>query len=371
MLLSALVFASLFASTPQAPAAKQTVVTTLSAAGAAALALELEAIAPSRFEVKTATEYAAVLRFVADPSVNVVLLYGLSLAELQQVQSDSLEIRYSKIDVVLPDASTLDAEDRTYGVLFADAVVLAIDRARTENDLGRGVDTVLPTSLSAIASGRFEGAFFASTPTLSNAAGAIVGRLAFEAGKNAEDALSKFGVNLAGRETQNDGAALDRTTGEGPPTFALVTESAVRKLGAATRLEGLRVFGSSLAVVRGLAWIEGRGADSTLIRLLEAGAVARVADAERLVPMRGPESGQLDANLSVRRALEMEGPRIALETTRVRDWVPRYSRDLRDRLGKKRQRFEDVYDVVLLCALAIAGGWLLLRRKPADDAPRR
>jgi len=371
MLFSALVFSLVLTSTPQPPAAKQTIVTTLSAAGSAALALEVESIAPSRFEVKTATDYGAVLRYVADPSINVVLLYGLSLAELLQVQSDSAEVRFSKIDVVLPDPSALDAEDRTYGVLFADAVVLAIDRARTENDLGRNVDTVLPTSLSAFASGRFEGAFFAATPTLSNAAGAIVGRLAFEAGADAEDALSKFGVNLAGRETPHDGAALERTTGEGPPTFALVTESSVRKLGAATRLEAIRAFGSSLAVVRGLAWIEGRGGDSGLIRLLEAGAVTRVADAERLVPLRGPEDGHLDASLSVRRALEMEGPRIALETTRVRDWVPRYSRELRDRLGKKRQRFEDVYDVVFLSALAVAGGWLLLRRKPADDAPRR
>lgn len=368
----ALVIALLQAGPASPPSGRPTIVTTLSQSGADALIAELERIAPGRYSVAFAEGLPDLSRLARDPEGSVVAFYGVAAAQLEELRVLDGVPNFVRLESDRFEPSPIDPEDRGYAVLFADCVVLAIDRARAEHDLGRRIDTILPTSLAALAAGKFEGAFFASAPDLGNAAGAWIGRVAFSEPSETESLLVAFGANLVDRETPHDFAALERTRAEGPPTFALVAESSLRRGRPEDSLEGLRVFGSSLAIVRGFARLPGSEETAAhLASLLEADSVRRVAAAERVVPLRGSETELSDTDLSVRRAIEMEGPRIGLEIGKIREWVPRYRTELRERLGKRRQRFEDVYDVVFLAALALAGGWLLLRRKPADDLPRR
>lgn len=356
-----------------APAAPpQRILTTLSPAGTAALRAELERIAGGRYRVEPAEDFDDLARAVRSQGGDVAALYGVAVAQLEELRALDGSPEFVRFPAETAEPSPIDAGDGAYLALFADCVVLAIDRVRAERDLGRAVGTILPGSLADLAAGKFEGAFFATAPDLDSAMGAWIGRLAVAEPGKIEERLVALGANLSGRETPHDSAAIERLRAEGPPAFAVVTESAMRRLPPGDPLEGLRVFGSSLAVIRGVARLS---ASEELLAdlgaLLAPDALARVAAAERVAVLRGAAPAGIDADDSVRRAIEMEGPRVGFEIGKIREWVPRYRGELRERLGKRRQVFEDVYDVAFLLALAVAGGWLLLRRKPADDPPRR
>jgi hypothetical protein len=349
--------------------AKATILTRLTADGRAALAAEVEAVAPAQFDIAAAPEFAALKAAIADPSRRVALLYGVSLAELEELRGAAATRLFTPLRDAPP--SPFDPVDREYAHLFADPVVLAIDRARVLADLGRDVETVLPNRPAALCGGKFEATFFASEVRLHSASGAFVGHLAFAERGAVESLLAGLGANLASRTAPTDAAALERTLAEGAPAFALVTESSVLRLPADTVLAPIRAFGNSLAVHYGAAVLASHpSAEAVLSSLLAAPVVARIAAAERLVPLRVKPSDLSPEQAIVLQAITDEAPRLPLEITRIREWVPRYGGELREALSRKQQSFEDTYDVVFLLAILGVGAWLLLKHRPADD-PRR
>ncbi len=350
----------------------QTVLVGLPDAGAKALRIELERIAPGRFAIVSWNLGSGTqLPSGSSSPGDVVALFGYPLPDLLAIGAAT-----PFEPIVGVDPHPLDAQDGSYRVLFADPLVAVIDEETVKRELASSVADVLPREPEELCRARFSGRFFCVPPAAGNILGAFFGRLAVANESSIDDLLVGFGGNVESSAISNAAAAIARIREEEAPAFAILTRSEFAAHATeAPGMSAIPVFGSSIAVIRGVALPKGHTEFSSVLSALfsaDGDALGRIGKAIEQTPLRGARSAGLDETaLAVRRAMEFEAPRIVREQEEARTVVARFDSGLKDRLKRRRERFEDVYDVVALIAIAAFVGYMLVKRRPREGAAAR
>lgn len=337
------------------------------------LASWLESCAPGRFLVEagpSGERLGAVLREHPD----VAVLLGYAQAELEALADGRSFPELPKI----PDsaAHALDDSAGRVRALFADPVVLAVDLDRMTRSFGGNYPDVLPRSLVDLAGADFEGRFVIEGSAVGSVAGAVFGRAAIARGKAIDRWLEGFGKNTVGALTLSDSEALGRLDRNEEKRFAVVRRSVLVREGAALGVvQAGDVSADATHVLLGFACTRAETVPEFMNCLAidlgqGAPALGRIAAAEGVVAVHGLVAADAEEWVKAsRRALEFEAPRLRLETAAIAPTVEQFETKSKDAIARRQQRFEDVYDVAGLIAIAIVFGTFLLRRKSVETMP--